>query len=104
MEGTETVFAFTSCREYQIPAGCIRDICNPGRNDLAVEAWCECMDWDQVTPEGIRRELRECGAWSPEELRDDEENRKRFLWVLAWNYHDSEVEEQRQHLIRRIPH
>lgn len=98
----KTIPAYTSCHEYLIPADCIRDICNPGRNDLAVEAWVSRMDWDQVTPEGIRRELGELGCWSPDELRDEEKNRVRFLWVLAWNAYDAAVEEDDQCVVRRL--
>jgi hypothetical protein len=33
--------------------------------------------------ESIRQDLKEYGAWSDEELQDDEENLKRYLWTLS---------------------
>jgi len=31
----------------------------------------------------IRNDLKECGAWTDEQLEDDEENAVRFLWIAA---------------------
>ena len=98
----KTTAVYTASHEYLIPADCLRDICNPGRNELAVQAWVYRMDWDQVTPDTIRAELLETGGWSTDELRDDEQNRVRFLWVLAWNAYDAEVEEDEQCMVRRL--
>ena len=38
---------------------------------------------DSLSPEGLRRELREYDAWDDEELRDDEENKRRILWIFG---------------------
>ena len=38
---------------------------------------------DRLDPEDIRDYLGEFGAWTAEELADDEANRLRFLWSVA---------------------
>ncbi len=86
-----TVTAYTCSSAYEIPEECVRDICRPGRNDGAVASWAIRIDWDSLAdPATIRAELGEVGAWSEDDLRDDDENRCRFLWVLAWNVHDEQ--------------
>jgi hypothetical protein len=42
------------------------------------------------TPEHIRQDLADRGAWSPEELSDDDANFARFVWFLAWDIADEE--------------
>jgi hypothetical protein len=85
-----TVTAYTCSSAYEIPEECVRDICRPGRNDGAVASWAIRIDWDSLAdPATIRAELREAG-WSDDELRHDDENRCRFVWVLAWNVHDEQ--------------
>jgi hypothetical protein len=39
--------------------------------------------FDKISPEDIRAELREYGAWEKEELADDAENRARLLWCAC---------------------
>ncbi len=86
-----TVTAYTCSSSYEIPEGCVRDICRSGSNDGPVSAWCVRIDWDSLAdPATIRAELDEVGAWSEDDLRDDDENRCRFLWVLAWNVYDQQ--------------
>lgn len=38
-----------------------------------------------IAPERIRAELAGCGAWSAEDLADDDENQRRILWIAAGN-------------------
>ena len=38
---------------------------------------------DSIDPELIRQELSEYGAWSEEELADDDANWQRILWLGA---------------------
>lgn len=38
-----------------------------------------------ISPEHIRKELKEYGAWDEEELKDDESNKQRILWIAAGN-------------------
>lgn len=33
----------------------------------------------------IKRYLKDCGAWTEQELQDDDENVKRFLWITILN-------------------
>lgn len=41
--------------------------------------------FEEIDPEDIRQELKEYGAWDTEELADDDENKKRILWIAAAN-------------------
>lgn len=38
-----------------------------------------------ISPKDIRAELREYGAWSGAQLDDDEENKRRIVWIAACN-------------------
>ena len=38
---------------------------------------------ERIDPEALRKELRECGAWSDEELADHKQNLQRILWIAA---------------------
>ena len=38
--------------------------------------------------ETIRRDLKECGAWSTAELADDAQNLRRIVWIAAGNILD----------------
>ena len=38
---------------------------------------------DRLDPDALRAELREYGAWSEEDLAEDEPNRQRILWIAA---------------------
>lgn len=40
--------------------------------------------------EAIRDGLRESGAWDPEELSDDEQNRHRAAWLAACDIRENE--------------
>lgn len=44
-----------------------------------------------IPADKIRKELKEYGAWNEEELKDEEENQMRILWIAAGNI----VEEKR---------
>lgn len=45
----------------------------------------------EITPEALRAELKEYGAWNAEELADDSANWRRLLWVAAGNIRDEET-------------
>lgn len=62
---------------------CVRDCSRPGPADAAVAYWVPLVSWDGIDADGIRAELKECGAWDDDELADDDENRARFLWIAA---------------------
>lgn len=71
----------------------VHDIAQQGSNDEAVEYWHSRIDFDETdlvgrirsTPDAIRAELKEYGAWDAEELADDEANRRRIVWIAAHN-------------------
>ena len=56
-----------------------------GRVDRAVKYWVTAIKWDDINPEDIQDELRKYGAWSDEDLRDEDKNRERILWIAACN-------------------
>lgn len=60
-----------------------------GPADDAIEALVEepsiSDQLDKIDPEEIRAELKETGGWDEEELADDEENRRRILWIGVGN-------------------
>lgn len=94
----KTYWATGNYHEFRIQGEAILDICHSGDNSHAVEAWAdkvkELADKDgfknRPTPESIRRELRERGAWDDDELKDDEQNWNRLLWTAAWDIFDSD--------------
>jgi hypothetical protein len=51
--------------------------------------------FEEVTPDDIRAELKEYGAWDEAELSDDEANRHRILWIACGNVRDEMTEMQR---------
>ncbi len=71
--------------ELGIPGEAVQDIAQPGANDEAVAYWTPKIDFSETTPEQIRKELDEYGAWDDEELADDEQNRRRIVWQAAHN-------------------
>jgi hypothetical protein len=49
---------------------------------------------DQISPELLRAELREYGAWDDEELADHRANRERLLWLACGDLIDRETEDE----------
>lgn len=45
---------------------------------------------NKPTPEKIRAELKEYGAWDDEELADDEANFQRLVWIACGNIAESD--------------
>lgn len=80
--------------EMRLSGECISDIARSGPADAPVAYHVNRADsvaWHNATPDAIRAELKECGAWDAEELADDEANRRRILWVAAWNVAEEET-------------
>jgi hypothetical protein len=81
--------------EIRIPGEAVLDICQQGANDEAVAYWAPRIErkteghW-APTPEKVRKELKEYGAWDEEELSDDDANWQRLVWCAAWNIADSD--------------
>jgi hypothetical protein len=79
--------------ELRLSGQCVLDCAHSGQCDEDVEYWVplakEQAEKDAFifgpTAERIRAELREYGAWSDEELADDEQNWHRLVWIAANN-------------------
>ncbi len=55
---------------------------------------------NRPTPDKIRAELAEYGAWDAAELADDEANWRRLIWLAAGNIQDEEKPDCSKHLPR----
>ena len=66
-----------------MPVQCVRDCSASGPVDDAVAYWDDRVQWDGIDADGIRATLAGSGGWDADELADDDENRKRFLWLVA---------------------
>jgi hypothetical protein len=94
----KTYWATGNRHEFRIKGEAIIDICHRGDNSKSVSHWVDDVkkmaDKDgftnRPTPETIRKELGDFGAWDEEELLDDEQNWKRLLWLAAWDIFDSD--------------
>lgn len=62
------------------------DCSHPGDCDDEVAYWAPRIERPaDCTPEALRAELREYGAWDDDELADDEANWRRIVWLAAGN-------------------
>lgn len=65
---------------------------HPGPCDDDVKALADLpkirRQLDKISPEDIRAELKEYGAWDDIELADDQQNRLRLVWIAAGNIRD----------------
>lgn len=77
--------------EFRLPGQAVIDCAHSGRCDGDVARWAPKIK-EQVardnfpnkpTPEAIRAELREYGAWDAAELADDDANWQRIVWLAA---------------------
>ena len=79
--------------EILIPGAAVLDIARPGPADDAVAYWAPRVKAQaeavrkpiSPTPDKIREELCEYGAWSDTELADDDKNWERLVWMAACN-------------------
>lgn len=86
--------------ELRLSGLAVMEIAQSGDNEEAVKHFYNdpahvefCTDIFgklRATPEAIRRELRETGAWNESELADDEMNRIRIVWQAAWQIAESD--------------
>lgn len=79
--------------EIRIPGQCALDCSHSGDCEADVLHWgpkvrdlveSDCFT-NRPTPDKIRAELKEHGAWDAEELADDERNWIRLVWIAACN-------------------
>jgi hypothetical protein len=77
--------------EILIPGQAILDCSHSGRCDEDVSHWGPKIERYPFgenhhmapTPERLRQELKEYGAWNAEELQDDAANWERFIWIIS---------------------
>ena len=85
----ETRIAYFDRFEIELPLAVAMSCAHPGQCDADVEAALRLStvsdELDRITPDDIRAELNEFGAWDDEELSDDAANRERILWIAAGN-------------------
>jgi len=82
----ETVWAQFNRFEIGLTPEAIRDCHHQGQCDADVEFWADKLPRpERCTPEALRAELSEYGAWDKEELADDVQNWRRIVWIAAGN-------------------
>ena len=66
-----------------------RDCSHSGACDDDIAHWAIKINRPvECTPEALRAELREYGAWDDEQLADDGDNWERIVWIAAGNIND----------------
>ena len=85
--------------ELRIPGQCAMDCSTPGRDASdSVKHWLpkvraqiekDCFP-NKPTPDKIRAELAEYGAWEDSELNDADTNMERLIWIAACNIRDDD--------------
>lgn len=72
--------------ELPMPKDCACDCHHQGVCDEDVAYWAKELDRPKnITPELLKAELKEYGAWDNEQLNDDSANWKRLIWIAAGN-------------------
>ncbi len=72
-----------------MPIEAVADCSHIGACDADVERWAlKITRPEQITPETLRAELKEYGAWDSDELNDDAANWQRLIWIAAGNIKD----------------
>ena len=86
----ETITIPFNYGELEIPKAALNQCYHQGQCDDDVKEWEPLIDWESqtLTSEGIKIELSEYGAWSDDELNDEQANQERILWIAAGNFHD----------------
>ena len=91
----EKVFFWASFNRFELrlPADCVAACSKQGANDGAGGYWTPKVAAQVIadnfpnkpTPDSIRAELKEYGAWDGDELADDAANWQRLVWIAAHN-------------------
>lgn len=76
--------------QLTLPLEAICDMSEHGERTKMVEWWVKAIGHSNIDPEFIRKELKETGAWDEIELKDDEKNWRRILWITACNIEESD--------------
>jgi len=75
--------------EITMPREAVDDCSHQGDCGPDVEAWAPKIDRpDDCTPEALRDELAEYGAWDDDQLANDSDNWERIVWIAAGNIKD----------------
>lgn len=70
----------------EMPDDCVGDCSHVGPCDDDVSHWAAKLPRPaDISPEALRAELKEYGAWDAEQLADDAANWERLVWVAACN-------------------
>jgi hypothetical protein len=90
------MFAYFNRFELQLTKAQAESVSHSGQCDDDVAALLRdkkiARQLDKISPDKIRDELREYGAWDAEELADDEQNRRRIIWIAGGNICDELVQ------------
>lgn len=84
----KTYTAYFNWFTIELPLDAVIDCSHQGDCAEDVEYWTPRINID-ASPEQIRAELKEYGAWDADELADDEANRQRIVWFAACDLHES---------------
>ena len=84
--------------EMRLPGQCVIDCSHSGECAADVESWVEKIQAqierdnfpNKPTPDKIRAELQEYGAWDETKLADDAANFRRLIWSAACNIAEDE--------------
>lgn len=79
--------------ELRLPGQCVTDCSHSGPCDADVAHWAPLVRAqieadnfpNKPTPDAIRAELEEYGAWDEAELADKDANFNRLVWIAASN-------------------
>lgn len=74
-----------------LPDDAVEQCNHSGSCDADVEYWAgQLTRPSHLTPEKLRAELKEYGAWDEGELADDAANWHRIIWIAAGRIQDEE--------------
>jgi hypothetical protein len=83
-DGRKQIIHTMNYVEVEMPMRAIMDLSASGSVDDSADYWSRNFNVKiRGTPDQIRKELKQYGAWSEDELSDDKANRKRLLWVAS---------------------
>jgi len=76
-----------------------KSLCHQGDCDQDVKDAIECVpklrrQLDKIPADVIRRELKQYGAWSEEELADEAKNKMRLVWIAAGDIVDEKHQKE----------
>lgn len=72
-----------------LPDQCVADCSHQGACDDDVEHWMKLVQLD-ISPDKLKAELKEYGAWEDLELDNHEDNIRRIIWLAAGNIQEEE--------------